>query len=102
MAAFQPCSTSRQGRTAFRRAQIGTGAADIITAHRFIELGKFEALEAELKSAAKLIYLEDVREGLSALDKGAAAIGSFLPQIIVAQPSPDKPAVIHVRHGRRA
>jgi acyl-[acyl-carrier-protein]-phospholipid O-acyltransferase/long-chain-fatty-acid--[acyl-carrier-protein] ligase len=75
---------------ALRSAQVRS----IITAHRFIELGKFEALEAELKSAAKLIYLEDVRAGLSALDKGAAAVGSFLPRIIVAHSSPDKPAVI--------
>ncbi|MEA2823808.1 MAG: acyl-[acyl-carrier-protein]-phospholipid O-acyltransferase [Alphaproteobacteria bacterium] len=66
----------------------------IVTAHRFIELGKFEALEADLKTAAELIYLEDVRAGLSAFDKGAAVIGSFLPRIIAANPSPDKPAIV--------
>jgi acyl-[acyl-carrier-protein]-phospholipid O-acyltransferase/long-chain-fatty-acid--[acyl-carrier-protein] ligase len=75
---------------ALRSAQVRS----VVTAHRFIELGKFEAMEAELKSASKLIYLEDVREGLSAFDKGAAAIGSFFPRIIAAHPSPDKPAVI--------
>ena len=75
---------------ALRSAQVRS----IVTAHRFIELGKFEALESELKTAAELIYLEDVREGLSAFDKGAAVIGSFLPRIIAANPSPDKPAII--------
>ncbi|HMI94943.1 MAG TPA: AMP-binding protein [Micropepsaceae bacterium] len=77
-------------RAALKSAQISR----VVTAHRFIELGKFESLEAELKSSAELVYLEDVREGLSAFDKGAAAIGSALPRIIAAYPSPDKPAVI--------
>ena len=77
-------------RGALRSAQV----KNIVTAHRFIELGKFESLEAELKSAAELIYLEDVRAGLSVFDKGAAAIGSFLPRAIAARPSPDKPAII--------
>jgi acyl-[acyl-carrier-protein]-phospholipid O-acyltransferase/long-chain-fatty-acid--[acyl-carrier-protein] ligase len=77
-------------RAALRSAQVKR----IITAHRFIELGKFEALEAELRSSAELVYLEDVREGISAFDKGAAAIGSLLPRAIAAYPSPDKPAVI--------
>jgi acyl-[acyl-carrier-protein]-phospholipid O-acyltransferase / long-chain-fatty-acid--[acyl-carrier-protein] ligase len=66
----------------------------IITAHRFIELGKFEALETGLAAEAELIYLEDVRQGLSVFNKAAAAIGSFLPYAVAARPSPDKPAVI--------
>ncbi len=63
---------------ALRLAQVSR----VVTAHRFIELGKFEALESELKSVAQMIYLEDIRERLSAFDKGAAVIGSFLPRII--------------------
>ena len=66
----------------------------IVTAHRFIELGKFEALEAELGRHAELVYLEDVREGLSVFDKGAAVIGSVLPGAVAARPSPDSTAVI--------
>ena len=54
----------------------------IVTAHRFIELGKYEALEAALKARAELIYLEDVRAGLSVFDKGVAAIGSLFPRAI--------------------
>jgi acyl-[acyl-carrier-protein]-phospholipid O-acyltransferase/long-chain-fatty-acid--[acyl-carrier-protein] ligase len=75
---------------ALRLAQVRS----IVTAHRFIELGKFESLEAELKTAAELIYLEDVREKLTLFDKGAAAIGAFLPRAIAAHPSPHKPAII--------
>jgi acyl-[acyl-carrier-protein]-phospholipid O-acyltransferase/long-chain-fatty-acid--[acyl-carrier-protein] ligase len=66
----------------------------IITAHRFIEVGKFEALEAALKPSAELVYLEEVREKLSILDKGAAAIGSYLPAAIASRMGPDAPAVI--------
>jgi acyl-[acyl-carrier-protein]-phospholipid O-acyltransferase/long-chain-fatty-acid--[acyl-carrier-protein] ligase len=66
----------------------------IVTAHRFIELGKFQALEADLKSLAELVYLEEVRENLSLFDKGAAVIGSILPRAVGTRPSPDKPALI--------
>ena len=66
----------------------------IITAHRFIELGKFEALEAWLKPIAQLVYLEDVREKLSATDKMTAVLGSVFPRLVAARTSPDAPAVI--------
>jgi len=66
----------------------------IVTAHRFIELGKFESLEAELRGSAELIYLEDVRAKLSVLDKAAAAIGSVVPGAVAARVSPDAAAVV--------
>ena len=66
----------------------------VVTAHRFIELGKFQALEAELKKHAELIYLDDLREKLSLFDKGAAAIGSVFPRAIAAWQRPDSPAVV--------
>jgi acyl-[acyl-carrier-protein]-phospholipid O-acyltransferase/long-chain-fatty-acid--[acyl-carrier-protein] ligase len=66
----------------------------IVTAHRFIELGKFQTLEAELKARAQLIYLEDVRAGLSLFDKASAAVGSVLPGAIMARQKPEAPAVI--------
>jgi acyl-[acyl-carrier-protein]-phospholipid O-acyltransferase/long-chain-fatty-acid--[acyl-carrier-protein] ligase len=70
------------------------GIKRIITAHRFIELGKFEALEAWLAPFAELVYLEDVRETLSLADKGAALVGSFFPGLIAAKPKPSDTAVI--------
>ena len=68
--------------------------ARIVTAHRFIELGKFETLETELGAHAELIYLEDLRQDLSIWDKAAAVLGCILPRAIAARPSPDRPAVI--------
>jgi acyl-[acyl-carrier-protein]-phospholipid O-acyltransferase/long-chain-fatty-acid--[acyl-carrier-protein] ligase len=66
----------------------------IITAHRFIELGKFEALEADLGKVAAFVYLEELRESLSRRDKAAAGIGSLLPRLVTSHPSPDSPALI--------
>jgi len=66
----------------------------VVTAHRFIELGKFEALEAWLKPFVELIYLEEVREKLTALDKATAVFGSLFPGMVAAKNSPDEPAVI--------
>ena len=77
-------------RTALKMANIKR----VVTAHRFIELGKFEALEAWMKTAAKLVYLEDVRQGLSLFDKVTAAVGSILPGLVATRVSPDAPAVI--------
>ena len=82
------------GAQTLQAALKGAQITRIVTAHRFIQLGKFESLETELRAHAELIYLEDVREGLSVFDKGAAAIGSFLPRVVAAHPSPDKPAII--------
>ena len=66
----------------------------IVTAHRFIELAKLEALAAEISRAAKLTYLEDVREKLSIFDKAAAGIGQFVPRLVASRRPHDSPAVI--------
>ena len=66
----------------------------IVTAHRFIELAKLESLEDELKKTAELLYLEDVRRGLSIFNKAAAAIGSFFPRAVTTRSTPDGTAVI--------
>jgi acyl-[acyl-carrier-protein]-phospholipid O-acyltransferase / long-chain-fatty-acid--[acyl-carrier-protein] ligase len=66
----------------------------IVTAHRFIELAKLEALDAELSRAAETVYLEDVREKLSILDKAVAGIGQFAPRLATPRRPPASPAVI--------
>jgi len=66
----------------------------VVTAHRFIEVGKFEALEAWLKPFVELIYLEDVRAKLSAFNKATAVLGSVFPGLVTGRESPDAPAVI--------
>jgi len=57
-----------------------TGQIKVIaTARKFVELAKLEALVDELSTVARIVYLEDVREGLSTVDKVAAVVGSLLP-----------------------
>ena len=69
-------------------------ATRVITAHRFVELGKFEGLIAELKGSAEIVYLEDVRDKLTLADKAAAAVGQFAPWLVSARPVYDAAAVI--------
>ncbi len=66
----------------------------VITAHKFIAVGKFQAVEAALAARATLIYLEDVRTNLSVLDKAAALLGSVAPWMVGTRAKPDEPAVI--------
>jgi acyl-[acyl-carrier-protein]-phospholipid O-acyltransferase / long-chain-fatty-acid--[acyl-carrier-protein] ligase len=66
----------------------------IVTARRFVELGKLDALIGELSKSSEIIYLEDVRAKLSLIDKMFAAIGTFLPGLVVSHASSSSPAVI--------
>jgi acyl-[acyl-carrier-protein]-phospholipid O-acyltransferase/long-chain-fatty-acid--[acyl-carrier-protein] ligase len=66
----------------------------IVTAHRFVKLAKLEELVAALSGAAAISYLEDVRAGLTLMDKANAAVGSLMPSLVAARPHPDSPAVI--------
>jgi acyl-[acyl-carrier-protein]-phospholipid O-acyltransferase / long-chain-fatty-acid--[acyl-carrier-protein] ligase len=66
----------------------------IVTAHRFIELAKLDALAAEISRAAETLYLEDVRGKLSFLDKAVAGIGQFVPKLVTAHSKHESPAVI--------
>jgi acyl-[acyl-carrier-protein]-phospholipid O-acyltransferase / long-chain-fatty-acid--[acyl-carrier-protein] ligase len=66
----------------------------IVTAHRFVELGKFESLIAELEGSAEIVYLENVREKLSLRDKVAAVVGQHAPWLISAHPVDQSTAVI--------
>jgi len=77
-------------KSALKTAQVKR----IITAHRFIELGKFEELEASLSGLCDLVYLEDVRAHLNLGNKLAALTGRLAPHMVAAKPSFKKPAVI--------
>lgn len=66
----------------------------IITAHRFIDLGQLEPLVEELRSDAEFIYLEEVREGLSILDKAAGLLGPTFPSVFQRAKHHTKPGVI--------
>jgi acyl-[acyl-carrier-protein]-phospholipid O-acyltransferase/long-chain-fatty-acid--[acyl-carrier-protein] ligase len=77
-------------KSALRTGQIER----IVTAHKFVELGKLEDAIAELSKSAEIVYLEDVRENLSLTDKIVGGVGQFLPSLVAARPLHEAPAVI--------
>lgn len=63
----------------------------IVTSRAFIEKGRLEKLVGSLAPRLNLVYLEDVRAGVTFSEKLRAAIGYSRP---LAAVSPDAPAVI--------
>ncbi|BCW89159.1 Bifunctional protein Aas [Alphaproteobacteria bacterium SO-S41] len=61
------------------------GIKTILSAKRFIELGKFEDLVEALKTETKIVYLDDVREELTLSDKLTALFGSMMPGLFKAR-----------------
>jgi acyl-[acyl-carrier-protein]-phospholipid O-acyltransferase/long-chain-fatty-acid--[acyl-carrier-protein] ligase len=60
-----------------------------------VELAKLEPLIEELSTVARIVYLEDVRENLSIVDKIAAVVGSLMPAWVFEKwPHHDETAVI--------
>lgn len=66
----------------------------IITAHKFVELGGLETLIEELGKSAEIIYLEDVREGLSLGNKLTALAGSLAPGLVAVRTPHRKAGVV--------
>ncbi len=81
------------GRHAIEAALKVASVKRVVTAHKFIELGKFEELEDWLGERCELIYLEDVRENLTVFDKLHAIIGPLAPWLFRGGAKPDSPAV---------
>jgi len=81
------------GAAAIQAAMHMAAVKRVVTARRFVELGRFEALVGELASTAQIIYLEDVRAELSLRDKVAAGIGQHLPALVTSRPAHGAPAV---------
>jgi acyl-[acyl-carrier-protein]-phospholipid O-acyltransferase / long-chain-fatty-acid--[acyl-carrier-protein] ligase len=82
------------GAAALKSAVATAKVKRVVTAHRFIELGKFEDLVTELKPFAEFVYLEQARGRLSFIDKARAALGLYVPNLVAAQPPQGTPAVI--------
>lgn len=57
----------------------------IVTAHKFVELGGLEDLMEDLSDSAEIVYLEDVRENLTLVNKLIAAVGSVMPGLVRKQ-----------------
>jgi acyl-[acyl-carrier-protein]-phospholipid O-acyltransferase/long-chain-fatty-acid--[acyl-carrier-protein] ligase len=75
-------------KSALRTAQVKR----VVTARRLVDVAGLQDVVAGL--AAEILYLEDVRAGLSWKDKLTAVTGKLLPRLLAARPDPDKPAVI--------
>ena len=83
-------SGSRNIKAAIKAAEI----KHIVTAHKFIELGGLEPLMEEIKGAAEFIYLDDVRDELSLVDKVAGGLGPLIPWAFRSHPNPDDTTTI--------
>ena len=67
----------------------------IVTARKFVQHAKLEQLIGELATAVPIIYLEDLRESLSLIDKAAAILGSCMPHWMFTKwPNCDAPAAV--------
>jgi len=67
----------------------------VVTARKFVGLAKLEQQLEELSAVARIVYLEDLRENLSVLDKIAGAAGSLVPHWALRTcPRPDAAAAI--------
>ncbi|HEY4077025.1 MAG TPA: AMP-binding protein [Rhizomicrobium sp.] len=77
-------------QSAIRTAQIRR----VVTARRFIELGKLETAAAAIGKVAELVFLEDVRAKISISDKLTALAGGIVPGLVAHTPGKDKPAAI--------
>ncbi|MEM8936854.1 MAG: AMP-binding protein [Pseudomonadota bacterium] len=56
----------------------------VVTARKFIEIGNLESLVETLSDHVEFIYLEDVREMVSARDKALAVVGPIFPKLFAA------------------
>lgn len=77
-------------RSALKTAQIKR----IVTARRFVELAKAEPIVEAMQGHYDIVYLEDVREKLSIIDKAFAAVGTFIPSLVARNAMHSTPAVI--------
>lgn len=71
------------------------GIRTIVTSRRFVDQGKLEDVLAAVAEGRSLIYLEDIRKQISALDKIKGVLASLMPGSAAgARISPDEEAVV--------
>ena len=80
---------------AMQAAQVKT----VLTSKAFIEKGKLDKLIAAIAGQASVVYLEDVRAGIGALDKVRGLLAGTAPR---AARKADDPAVVLFTSGRKA
>ena len=70
------------------------GVKRVLTAHKFIELGKLHDIVDALEEKATITYLEDVRGTIGIGDKLFAAVAGAFPRRLRAQAKPSDPGVV--------
>ena len=75
-------------KSALRTAQVKR----VVTARRLVDVAGLQDVVAGLN--AEIVYLEDVRAGLTLKDKLMAVTGKLLPRLLAARPDTHRPAVI--------
>lgn len=66
-------------------------ARTVLTSRAFVEKGKLGPLVAEIEKAVRIVYLEDIRAGISFLDRMSGLVRAGRP---VEKRDPDAPAAI--------
>ncbi len=89
-AMFNFTAGARNLKAAARAAEV----RKVVTARKFIEIGKLEGLVDDLKGAVEFLYLEDMKEALTPVDKARAVLGPLLPRLFSASPDPDSLGII--------
>jgi acyl-[acyl-carrier-protein]-phospholipid O-acyltransferase/long-chain-fatty-acid--[acyl-carrier-protein] ligase len=89
-AMFNFTSGARNLKAAAKAAEV----KKVITAHKFIEIAKLEDLVEELSDTLEFLYLEDMKEALSPLDKARAIAGPLAPRLFSANPDPESLGII--------
>ncbi len=70
------------------------GVRRVLTSHRFVEQGKLHDLVDALEEHCEIVYLEDVRKSIGAVDRVLALHASLFPGRSRAKVNPSDPAVI--------
>lgn len=70
------------------------GVKRVLTAHKFIELGKLHDIVDALEQKAQITYLEDVRGTIGLADKLFAAAAGIFPRQFRASAKPSDPGVV--------
>ena len=70
------------------------GVRRVLTSHRFVEQGKLHDLVDALEEHCKIVYLEDVRKSIGAVDRALALHASLFARRSRAKVNPSDPAVI--------
>lgn len=81
------------GARALDAACAAVRARKIVTSRQFVHAGGFGDLVQALGQEREIVWLEDVRKGLTRRDKAFALVGSIAPWLVRAHSKPDSPAV---------